>query len=109
MCVLFDVLKVLRLSNMVTNEDLESDAECADIKEDVRLECQDYGQVLNVLIPRVKEGYPAVAQGYIFVHFASVDDAKKAGDALNGRKFANNVVAVSYVSVAFNCITKYTW
>jgi hypothetical protein len=39
------VTQVLRLSNMVTRDDLYNEAEYRDIIEDVRLECLQYGQV----------------------------------------------------------------
>lgn len=41
--------QVLRLSNMVTRDDLYNEAEYQDIREDVRLECQQYGKVRTVL------------------------------------------------------------
>ena len=37
--------QVLRLSNMVTRDDLYNEAEYQDIREDVRLECLQYGKV----------------------------------------------------------------
>lgn len=83
---------------MVSSDDLANDAEVEDIKEDVRLECSDYGQVLSVIIPRVRDGYPAVAEGHIFVEFSSPNGARDAAIALNGRKFDNKTVIVQYVS-----------
>jgi len=91
-------LQVLRLSNMVTREDLYNETEYADIKEDVRLECLQYGKVLSVVMPRVKEGYSAAAECLIFVEFEAVEGAVAAAKVLNGRKFAENVVHVAYVS-----------
>jgi len=88
--------RVLKLSNMVTHEELANDAEYEDIKEDVRLECADHGQVILVLIPRVKEGFPMSAEGDIYVQFAHAEHAKSAAFALNGRKFAERTVMVQY-------------
>uniref|UniRef100_A0A7S3GNQ6 RRM domain-containing protein n=1 Tax=Spumella elongata TaxID=89044 RepID=A0A7S3GNQ6_9STRA len=90
--------RVLRLSNMVTREDLYNEAEYVDIKEDVRLECLQYGKVLSVVMPRVKEGYSAAAECLIFVEFEAVEGAMAAAKVLNGRKFAENVVHVAYFS-----------
>jgi hypothetical protein len=42
---------VLRLSNMVTRDDLYNEAEYRDIIEDVRLECLQYGQVSLWSVP----------------------------------------------------------
>lgn len=83
---------------MVTHDDLENDAEYDDIKEDVRLECMDHGQVSSIVIPRVKDGYPSASEGHIFVEFANPMHAKAAGTALHGRKFGTNTVMVQYVS-----------
>lgn len=90
--------RVLKLSNMVTHEDLIHDEEYMDILEDVRLECLGHGQVLNVVIPRIKDGFAPLSEGYIYVEFAYPDHAKSAALALNGRRFAENVVVVEYVS-----------
>ncbi len=83
---------------MVAHEDLENDAEYEDIREDVRLECMEHGQVYNVIIPRMKDGFPGSAEGYIYVEFALPEQAKSAAFALNGRKFAERFVIVQYVS-----------
>mmetsp|Transcript_9833 Transcript_9833/g.16205 ORF Transcript_9833/g.16205 Transcript_9833/m.16205 type:complete len:594 (-) Transcript_9833:435-2216(-) len=86
--------RVLRLSNMVSTADLYDEAEYTDIIEDVRLECQQYGQVDSVIIPRVKDGYQQAAEGLIFVQFQLADGAALAAKALNGRKFADKIVVV---------------
>lgn len=82
---------MLRLSNMVTREDLANEVEYQDIKEDVRLECLTYGQVRSVVIPRVRDGYPTASECLIFVEFESVDGAVAAAKVLNGRKFAEQI------------------
>lgn len=89
--------RVLKMSNMVTREDLENDAEFFDIREDVRLECEDHGRVMQVIIPRSKDGFPPATEGNIFVEFADVPSATKAAFALNGKKFAERTVVVQYV------------
>ncbi len=78
--------------------DLANDGEVEDIKEDVRLECSDHGQVLSVIIPRVKDGFPSISEGHIFVEFAAASAARDAALALNGRKFDNKTVIVQFVS-----------
>jgi len=83
---------------MVTHEDLCQDEEYEEIKEDVRLECLEHGQVLSLIIPRLRDGYPASTEGHIYVEFAATDAAKAAAMALNGRKFADRTVVVQYVS-----------
>lgn len=48
---------MLRLSNMVTRDDLYNEAEYQDIREDVRLECQQYGKVRQYHIPVFLDGF----------------------------------------------------
>ncbi len=93
-------MQVLQLSNMVTAEDLRNDAEYEDIREDVRLECAEHGQVLRVLIPRARDGFSVSLEGFIFVEFYSASMAKSAAMVLNGRKFADKTVIVNYVSAS---------
>lgn len=86
--------RVLKMSNMVTSEEIQDDSEYADIMEDVRLECSDHGAVLKVLIPRRKENYPAHAEGNIYVEFSDTTGASAAKRSLAGRKFDNRTVIV---------------
>eukprot|EP01040_Poterioochromonas_malhamensis_P001133 gene1133-1202_t len=88
--------RVLKLGNMVTHDDLMNDSEFHDIREDVRLECMEYGPVLNVVVPRIKDGFPPSTEGFIYVEFAHTDTARLAAMALNGRKFADRSVMVTY-------------
>ena len=84
---------------MVTHDDLYNENEYNDIKEDVRLECiQQGGSVESLIIPRAKDGYSPATEGYIFVEFSNIMGSQKAYLALNGRKFADKVVMVQYVS-----------
>jgi hypothetical protein len=53
--------------------------------------------VLTVIIPRACDNYSPNAEGLIFVEFDSVGSAVAAAAVLNGRKFADKTVVVSYV------------
>jgi len=90
--------KILKLSNMVTRDDVQDDAEHLDIRDDVSTECATFGKVFQVIIPRVKDGFPAATEGTIFVEFETPYGAAQAKLALTGRKFADNIVVVEYVS-----------
>jgi splicing factor U2AF subunit len=90
--------RVLKLCNMVTHEELVDNNEFREIKEDVRLECADYGQVLQVTMPREMDGYTRDLEGFIFVEFADAHNARAAALALNGRKFGDKLVVVQFVS-----------
>ncbi|KAB7495671.1 Splicing factor U2AF subunit [Armadillidium nasatum] len=88
--------EVLCLMNMVTCDELKEDDEYEDIVEDIREECNRYGIVRSVEIPRPVEGVEVPGVGKVFVEFNSVLDSQKAQQNLTGRKFANRVVVTSY-------------
>lgn len=106
--------RVLQLLNMVTAEELidHEDYEgmysnvhsvitlltaMAEICEDVKEECQKYGKVLEMKVPRPSGGSrQSVGVGKIFVKYETPAEAGKALHALAGRKFADRTVVVTY-------------
>jgi splicing factor U2AF subunit len=88
--------KILKLANMVSSAEVNDDEEYEEILEDVKGECSQYGTVVSLVIPRVKEGFSEQSQGNIFVQFLDEQMAKKGLLSLSGRKFANNIVVVEY-------------
>lgn len=91
------------MTNMVTPAELNDDKEYFDIKEDVSQECSDYGRVLSVVIPRMKDGFPPSSEGLIFVEFQDANLARTCAISLSGRKFDSRVVIVDYVSNCTAC------
>ncbi len=81
---------------MVTPHELEDDQEFYDIREDVKMECSTFGRVVNVVIPRQKEGFPMSSEGNIYVEFDHPDSARNAASSLIGRKFAERIVTVQF-------------
>ncbi|XP_055841530.1 splicing factor U2AF 50 kDa subunit [Episyrphus balteatus] len=88
--------EVLCLLNMVTPDELRDEDEYEDILEDIKEECNKYGVVRSVEIPRPIEGVDVPGCGKVFVEFNSVVDCQKAQQALTGRKFSDRVVVTSY-------------
>ena len=90
--------KIIRLSNMTTEEDLHEDENYQDLVEDVKDECQKHGSVTSVVIPRgIKGGWESnIGEGFIFVEYTSSTEATKARSVLAGRKFNGKVVQVVY-------------
>lgn len=87
--------RVLVLSNMVMQEDLQSDEDYQGLQEEVREECAKFGTLKGMQIPRRAEGniqQSAILK--IFLEYASVQDAQAAERELKGRKFGDNVVQV---------------
>ena len=88
--------EVLCLLNMVTEDELVDDDEYEEILEDVKEECNKYGMVRSIEIPRPIPEVEVPGVGKIFVEFTSKSECQKAQQSLTGRKFANRVVVTSY-------------
>ncbi|PQE20165.1 u2 snrnp auxilliary factor protein [Rutstroemia sp. NJR-2017a BBW] len=102
--------RVLQLLNMVTPEELIDNDEYevlvsllmitdvrTEICEDVKEECEKYGKVLDMKIPRPTGGSrQSSGVGKIFVKFDGPESAGKALRALAGRKFADRTVVTTY-------------
>jgi splicing factor U2AF subunit len=87
------------LENMVNADELKDDEEVEEIEEDVKEECEKYGTITEVLIPRPGVGDQKDV-GKIFVMYADITGSKRAAQGINGRKFANRTITTHYVSVA---------
>ncbi|KAH8398975.1 hypothetical protein KR222_006410 [Zaprionus bogoriensis] len=88
--------EVLCLLNMVLPEELLDDEEYEDIRRDIKQECAKYGKVKSLRIPRPRVDSPKGGCGKVFVRFESVEDCKKALNALSGRKFSGRIVMTSF-------------
>ena len=80
---------------MLTMEDLTNDEDYEDIKEDVREECQKFGNVIGFEIPRPNGEEPVPGLLKIFVEFADTNGAGQALGGLGGRKFDSRTVIAS--------------
>lgn len=91
--------RVLQLLNMVTPEELIDNEDYEEICEDVKEECEKFGKVLEMKVPRPTGGSrQSNGVGKIFVKFDTPESAGKALRALAGRKFADRTVVTTYFS-----------
>lgn len=68
-----------------------------EIREDIADECSKFGTVVELKIPRPVGGSrQSAGVGKIFVKFDTPETAKKALEALAGRKFADRTVVTTY-------------
>ena len=93
--------EVVSFTNMgITEEELADDEEFENIMEDMNEECGKYGKIISVVIPRPsKSGESVTGIGKVFVRYESVEDATKARDALNGRRFGGNSVVADFIYI----------
>ncbi|KAL8507467.1 hypothetical protein ACS0TY_018129 [Phlomoides rotata] len=89
--------KILCLTEVVTTDELMDDGEYGEILEDMREECQKFGDLIDVVIPRPT---PNVAHGggvgKVFLEYSDTGGCSKAKSALSGRKFGGNTVMALY-------------
>ncbi|KAI1455642.1 hypothetical protein F4805DRAFT_459474 [Annulohypoxylon moriforme] len=89
--------RVLQLLNMVTPEELMDNDDYQEICEDVQEECSKFGQIIDLKVPRPTGGSrQSSGVGKIYVKYDSTASAKKALQALAGRKFADRTVVTTY-------------
>ncbi|KAK4240343.1 hypothetical protein C8A03DRAFT_31569 [Achaetomium macrosporum] len=91
------VTRVLQLLNMVTPEELIDNDDYEEIREDVQEECEKFGKILSLKIPRPSGGSrQSAGVGKIFIKYETPEAATKALKALAGRKFADRTVVTTY-------------
>ena len=83
----------------LTGEKLNLLLRVLEICEDVKEECDKYGYVLEMKVPRPSGGSrQSAGVGKIYVKYESPESARKALAALAGRKFADRTVVTTYFS-----------
>ena len=79
------------------DEDLATNEAFTDLYDEVKGECEKYGRLVSMKIPRASDGHAPSAMKKIFLEYASPSDASNAANELGGRAFGPNVVQVSDV------------
>ncbi|KAK4181185.1 putative splicing factor U2AF 50 kDa subunit [Triangularia setosa] len=92
-----DAGRVLQLLNMVTADELMDNDDYEEIRDDVQEECEKFGKIISLKIPRPVGGSrQSAGVGKIFIKFENHEAANKALRALAGRKFADRTVVTTY-------------
>ncbi|KAF2878606.1 hypothetical protein BDV95DRAFT_601255 [Massariosphaeria phaeospora] len=87
--------RVLCLLNMVTHEELINDADYKEIKEDIYEECEKYGPIVELKIPRPAGARTSTGVGKIYIKYEEPESAQRAIKALAGRQFSRRTVVVT--------------
>ncbi len=93
---------VIQMLNMVSEEDLADEAIYSEIFGDIKSECEAFGAIQRILIPRPEPAsrtasVPFVGGvGKVFVHFEATESAMRAMGAIAGRSFADRTIIASY-------------
>lgn len=89
--------KLLCFVNIVKGCNLDDDDEYQFLIDDVKKECQKYGNVVAVLLPRKDiEGKILEGIGNAYVLFDDVEGSKRARKELSLRRFDNKIVTIRY-------------
>lgn len=105
--------RVLLMLNMVTPDDLITDQDYAEILEDIRDECSNYGAVEDLRIPRpsqatrekkwgpeaqaAREADEAAGVGRVYVKYVDAAGASKGLSQLAGRAFAGRSIVATLI------------
>lgn len=90
---------VCQILNMVFHEDLIDDEDYQAIVNECREEASKLGRVLDIVIPRpdkVDQTKVVEGVGKCFVYFEDITAARKFHAEVNGRKFDNRTMCVSF-------------
>ena len=90
-----DASPILVLLNMLDDGILADDEEFQEVFHDISSECAEFGEVLEVHIPRPPEEQGV---GKVFVEFGHIDDAIHASFQLHGRDFDEAIIQVAFLS-----------
>jgi hypothetical protein len=85
--------RIVELRNMLSMEDLSNPEEYQDILDDTKEQCNEFGTLLSVIIPRSDE----VGATKIFLEYQTIEDAATAIAGLQGRTFDGRLVEATYL------------
>lgn len=87
----------LARSNQSNSSDVADSIFVKEIREDVQEECEKFGKILSLKIPRPVGGSrQSAGVGKIYIKYETPEAAAKALQALAGRKFADRTVVTTY-------------
>ncbi|KAI8901634.1 hypothetical protein BC833DRAFT_576675 [Globomyces pollinis-pini] len=87
---------ILLMLNMLEPEELENDKTFNEILKDIQKECEKFGEVLEVCIPRPNGDKFVAGLGKVYVKFANIEHCSKAQRDLAGRKFDDRTVLTTF-------------
>ena len=91
-----EVHPVLMIVNIVEPLELQHDDDYESIYDDIKGECENYGRVVSMQLPRPVRGEKVKGIGKVFIEYATNEECKAAVKGLDGRRFNDRVVVVCY-------------
>ena len=84
--------KVLCLKGIVVGSDMQGEAEYLDLVDDIRCECEKYGKVESVALPKPGEK----GMGNAYLEYETVEEAMAARKVLITKRFNGKFVTASF-------------
>ena len=90
--------KVLCLNSIIKGLNIEEDEVYNEIKDDLKYECEKYGKVLDIFVPRKDvEDNETPGMGNAYIMFDNVEQSKLARKFLSMKRFNNKLIYVQYI------------
>ena len=70
--------RVLCFRNILTTNEVDNDEEFKEIVDDIRDECNKFGRVMSINIPRTEDDKVNVGVGHVFIEFYTLEESKEA-------------------------------
>ena len=90
--------KVLCLNSIIKGLDIEDEDKYQEVVDDIKGECEKYGNVLDVFLPRKDvEDNETPGMGNAYVMYESVEQSKLARRFLSLKRFNNQLIYIQYI------------
>ena len=90
--------KVLCLNSIIKGLDIEDEDKYKEVAEDIKTECEKYGKVLDIFMPRKDiEDNATPGMGNAYVMFENVEQSKLARRFLSLKRFNNKLIYIQYI------------
>ncbi|KRX06402.1 hypothetical protein PPERSA_05015 [Pseudocohnilembus persalinus] len=87
---------IIRVSNIIDKEQIEQEKEYKAVFEDIKQQFQKVGQINQIIIPRIKDGYEADGIGNIYIEYIDEGHAQIAKFAIEDMEFDNKKVQIEF-------------
>ena len=89
---------VLCLNSIIKGLDIEDEDKYNEIKDDIKNECEKYGKVLDIFMPRKDvEDNATPGMGNAYVMYENIEQSKLARKFLSLKRFNNKSIYIQYI------------
>ena len=90
--------KVLCLNSIIKGLNIEDEDKYNEVAEDIKIECEKYGKVLDIFMPRKDvEDNATPGMGNAYVMYENVEQSKLARRFLSLKRFNNKLIYIQYI------------